>query len=129
MNRAAKLIDDLVFDVASYRGLTDAYIHAQPGSWLLDQFERVLRARWGEAMGVVTATEVALSRVLTLALSKKKQTLKPLPSFDEVMGRKEKERRALEDRPGPSTSWIEKFERVNRIGRFRDIVDDDAEET
>jgi hypothetical protein len=82
---AEHLIERIVFEVASHRGLTDDYVVAHPASWLLSQYDQVLRARWAEVQGIASATELGVTRAIIPMLSKKKPKLPNFPTFDEVM--------------------------------------------
>jgi hypothetical protein len=80
-----RLLDRLVFEVASYRHLPDECIHTKPVRWLFSQFWMVQQANWQTWTGHVTATEVALSRALAVAFSgKKKAALPPLPTWEDM---------------------------------------------
>jgi len=117
-----KLIDSFVFDVASYRGLTDADILRQPGSWLLSQYEHVMRGRWNDMMSHAVAVELGVSRGVSVALSSKKVNLPPLPSFEDTF-------KLRSSHPAARPAWVDKFERVNRVGRYATKNAENIEDT
>jgi hypothetical protein len=103
----------MIFEVASYRALTDDWIHRRPVSWLFDQYERVQRAKWGEWVEGVSAIEVGVIRGGSALMSdpKKPVRLPPLPRWDEIQGRKASAERQLTGRP----AWFDRYERANRL--------------
>jgi len=105
------LLEALVFDVASYRGLPDISVWRMPVSWLFAEYERVQRARWGQFVDRAMSTEIGVSRGVAVALSdsKKKVSLPPLPTWDEVQKQADEARRAVK-RP----AWFEAYEQANR---------------
>ena len=110
-----------MFEVASYRHLPDEYLYTKPVRWLFSQFWMIQQANWQTWTGHVTATEVALSRALSVAFSGKKTAkLPPLPTWDDVSTPK---RSAL-----PKSDFVRRFERVN-LNRQGDLqVDSDLED-
>lgn len=109
-----------MFEVASHRGLLDEHVHRQRVGWLFSQYEYVQRSMFTQWTGMITATEIALARVLGPMLSEKKKRLPPLPTWEQISGRK-KAKKGLEQKP----YWVAKFEQVN----LEQEENDDAEET
>jgi hypothetical protein len=68
---------------------------------------------------MIYATEMGIGRALSAALSKKSAALKPLPTYDEVV---EKGKAKEAQRKKPRSSWIDRFERANKIGRYARTV-------
>ena len=89
------LLEHMVFEIGSYRGVSDCEIYDRPVRWLFDASEHVARNRWTEYVAMVSATETALQRTIALAFTKKGQTpkLPPLPTWDELSGNKKRETR------------------------------------
>ena len=121
---AQHLIERIVFEVASFRGLTDDYVVNHPASWLLSQYDQVLRARWAEVQGIASATELGVTRALVPMVSKKKPKLPNFPTFDEVMAAARK--RVPSGKGRKRSKFQEKFEAANAIRlTTKDSTDDD----
>jgi len=107
----------MTFETASHRGLTDADVHAQPVGWLFSQYEMVLRDQWATWTGMVTATEVGLSRVLAVAVSDKGAKPKPLPTWEQISGQPT----ARSSTAPPRHSFADRLERANAINRAAQV--------
>jgi len=75
----------------------------------------VRRARWREWTWSVNALEVGLGRVIA-GMTKTK--LKPLPTYDELSAAQNADAEIASVAEKRQKSWKDRFERVNRIGRF-----------
>jgi hypothetical protein len=85
----------------------------------------VQRSNWVQWTGLVTATQIGVSRTLSQMLSKKPVKLPDLPSFDKLMGPKETQ---PEVRRGPSL--VQKIEAANQtIRREQQVHDQDLPDT
>lgn len=104
-----ELIENLLFDVATYRRLPDEAITFRPPAWLFDQYERVQRARWGEFNSAVTASEMGVLRGLARAFSKDAHP-PDLPTYDDWLAEQTGDNKRL-------PAWMDKFEDVNRNRR------------
>lgn len=100
----------MVFDVASHRGLTDERVQRQRVGWLFSQFEMVQRANFAQWTGMVTATEVALSRVLGPLFAKSKKKPPPLPTWEQISQGKGDLKQQLKQKP----AWMVRFEKAQK---------------
>ncbi len=108
----AELLEAMLFEVASFRAVTDEYVHRKPVGWLFSQYEAVQRTQWAAWREQVTAVEVGVNRALAVALSgKKKVKLPPLPTWSEV---RDKTKGAQQQQRRQRPAWMEKFEEINR---------------
>lgn len=105
----------MVFEVASHRGLTDLRVHRQPVRWLFSQYELVQRSNFTQWTGMVTATEIALSRVLGQMFAKKRRSLPPLPTWEQISGGKPAKQQLKQKPP-----WMVKFEQAQQEQREQD---------
>lgn len=92
--------------------------------WLFAQYDLVERARWDEWTGAVAAAETGVIRALAVSFSSKRKNLPPLPTWKELIRTEEEAVSGLSRR----SNWIERFERVNRIGKYAVRDDDDDNE-
>ena len=107
-----RLLERCIFEVASHRSLSDEYVHQKPVGWLFSQFWMVQRSDWVQWTGLVTATQIGVSRTLSQMLSTRPVKLPELPSFDELMGPKEPQ---PEVKRGPSL--VQRIEAANQTIR------------
>ena len=114
------LLETLLFEVASFRSVTDEYVWSKPVGWLFSQYDLVQRAKWDRWVEGVAGMELAVVRgvAVTFSGSKKPARLPPLPTWSELQERKRETARVKPD-------WILRFEQANRMGPWRDGEDAD----
>ena len=123
------LLERIMFEIASFRALSDDQIAGQSASWLFSQYDQVLRARYTQAIGIASSTELGVSRALVPLLSGKKKSKKmpKYPTFEETM--KSAQDRAPAARAGGQDVFKTKFEAVNMVrvdtGDARQDAEDD----
>jgi hypothetical protein len=101
-------LENMIFEVAAYRGLKDDYILAKPPAWLLEQFERVQRARWRDFEDRVSAARLGTLQALAAAFGG--QSGPALPDYQEIRwGQGAKHASAARHLP----AWHAKFELAN----------------
>jgi len=82
----------------------DEAISHKPAMWLIDEYERVARARWDAMLEQVSATQLGVGRALAQAFGEKH--LPDLPTYESTLGVGHSDGQEL---PG----WMRKFEEVN----------------
>ena len=88
--------------------MPDEAISHKPAMWLIDEYERVARARWEAMLEQVSATQLGVSRALAQAFGERH--LPDLPAYESTLGA------GRSDGPG-LPEWMHKFEEVNKDRR------------
>ena len=93
-----------MWEVATYRHLSDESIRQRSAAWLFAEYERVAEAQWRRTTLWVMAVETGVGRALSQALGGKKPP--DLPDYDELVAEASQVRKRL-------PAWQYVYERAN----------------
>ncbi len=90
--------------MAVWTHVAESVTLSYPGSKLLERYEWMQEAQWGQTAEMITAMEVGTLRALARSFGSGK--LPDLPSYDDVFEEHQEQQERL-------PAWMREFERVN----------------